>query len=227
MSAEAGARRAETTRPFIADLLLLGAMWGVAIAVIDPRGDFPLNDDWAYAIAVQRLVSEGVFRPPAWVDATLLTQALWGALIAAIAGFSHTALRASTLLLGGAAVLGTYLLARQLRVARAVALFAALVLAANPLFVVLSHSFMTDVPMLAMVLYALGFFATVVLRPTQRRRWLAPATLSVLLAVGALWTFQTAMQAAGTLPSGYVTHATLLDLYSGPRSALLFMLRNA
>jgi len=264
MSAEAGARRAETTRPFIADLLILGAMWGVAIAVIDPRGDFPLNDDWAYAIAVQRLVSEGVFHPPAWVDATLLTQALWGALIAAIAGFSHTALRASTLLLGGAAVLGTYLLARQLRVARAVALFAALVLAANPLFVVLSHSFMTDVPMLAMVLYALlffahalesdslfawgsatcltiaatlcrqpaivpalGFFATVVLRPTQRRRWLILAALSVLLAVGALWTFQTAMQAAGTLPSGYVTHATVLDLYSGPRSALLFILRNA
>src|SRR5215468_3589900 len=159
MSAEAGARRAETTRPFIADLLLLGAMWGVAIAVIDPRGDFPLNDDWAYAIAVQRLVSEGVFHPPAWVDATLLTQALWGALIAALAGFSHTALRASTLLLGGAAVIGTYLLARQLRVARAVALFAALVLAANPLFVVLSHTFMTDVPMLAMVLYALLFFA--------------------------------------------------------------------
>src|SRR5262249_59607508 len=29
------------------------------------------------------------------------------------------------------------------------------------------------------------------------------------------------------LPSGYVTHATLLDLWSGPRSALLFVLRNA
>lgn len=253
------------TRPIGTDLLLLAAAWVLIVAIVDPRGDFPLNDDWAYAVAVQRLLDEDVFRPPGWAGMTLLSQALWGAAAAALAGFSHTALRGSTLLLGGTAVLTTYLLARRLRATRGAARLAALVLAGNPLFVVLAHSFMTDVPMLAMMLaallayaralqndsraawavatvltvaavlcrqpalvVALGFAATVLLRPGDRRRWLLPATLSVLLAGGALWAFQVAMQAAGTLPAAFFSHTGFLSrLWSvGARGALPLLLGN-
>lgn len=259
--------RAEpATRPAAGDLLLLTACWVAAVIVVDPRGDFPLNDDWAYAVAVQRLLRDGVFRPPDWTGMTLLSQALWGAAAAAVAGFSHTVLRGSTLLLAGAAVLLTYLLACRLGAPRGTARLAALVLAANPLFVVLAHGFMTDVPMLAMMLAALlgfaralqrdsraawaaataasiaavlcrqpaiavplGFAAAVLLRPGDRRRWLLPAALSVLLAGGALWGFQLAMQTAGTLPANYFSTQTsfLLRLQaSGLRGAVPRLLGN-
>jgi 4-amino-4-deoxy-L-arabinose transferase-like glycosyltransferase len=236
-----------SSRPAVADLLLLAAVWVAAVLLVDPRGDFPLNDDWAYAVAVERLLTDGVFRPPGWAGMTLLTQALWGAAAAAIAGFSHTVLRLSTLVLGGAAVLATYLLAGRLGATRGMALFAALVVTGNPLFVALSHTFMTDVPMLALMLGALlcsaralqdgslaawaaatllavaavlcrqpaivlplGFAAAVLLRRPDRRRWLLPAGLSILLVGGALWGFQVAMQAAGTLPAAFFSHAGFL-----------------
>src|SRR5512139_727571 len=176
MSAEPGARR--IAGPPVVDVLFLLAFWLVVVVVVDPRGDFPLNDDWAYAIAVRRLLEDGAFRPPGWAGMTLLSQALWGAAIAAVAGFSHTVLRASTLILGGAAAVGTYLLARQLRAARGLALLAALTLAANPLFVALAHTFMTDVPMTAMMLYALLAFAHA-LESDSRAAWAAGSALTI------------------------------------------------
>ena len=32
------------------------------VAVSDPRGDFPLNDDWAFAHSVQWMLGEGRMR---------------------------------------------------------------------------------------------------------------------------------------------------------------------
>ncbi|MBX3027032.1 glycosyltransferase family 39 protein [bacterium] len=159
-------------------MLLLLAAWLLIVVVVDPRGDFPLNDDWAYAMAVRRLLAEGAFRPPGWAGMTLLSQALWGAAVASVAGASYTALRCGTLLLGAATVVGTYLLARELRAGRALAMIAALTLAANPLFVVLSFSFMTDVPMLALVVWALLAFARA-LTSGSRLAWAAGTLLTI------------------------------------------------
>lgn len=176
MSAESRSSPAAKRR--LLDVLLLLGIWVLAVVVLDPRGDFPLNDDWAYAIAVRRLVEEGVFRPPGWAGMTLLSQALWGAAAVSIGGFSYTVLRLSTLVLGGAAVIGTYLLARELRATRALALIAALTLAANPLFVVLAFTFMTDVPMLAMMVCALLAFART-LNTGSRLAWAAGTALTI------------------------------------------------
>jgi 4-amino-4-deoxy-L-arabinose transferase-like glycosyltransferase len=166
------------TRDVVIDIALLLVVWAAIVALVDPRGDFPLNDDWAYAGSVQMLRDEGVFRLPGWAGMTLITQTVWGVLVTAIAGFSYTALRASTLVLGGAALVATYLLARQMRAARAVAVLAALVLAANPLFIVLAHTFMTDVPMLALTLYALLAFGRA-LQSGSRLAWGAGTLITI------------------------------------------------
>jgi 4-amino-4-deoxy-L-arabinose transferase-like glycosyltransferase len=176
MSAASGTRTGD--EPWLGDVLLLLAVWLVAVIAIDARGDFPLNDDWAYGIAVRRLIEEGTFRPPGWAGMTLLSQALWGAAFTAVAGFSYTVLRISTLILGAATVIGTYLLARELRAGRGLAMIAALTVAANPLFVALSFTFMTDVPMLAMVVYALLAFARA-LNSGSRRAWAAGTAVTI------------------------------------------------
>jgi hypothetical protein len=152
------ARDDRPLRGSAADIAALLAVWIVAIVVVDPRGDFPLNDDWTYGLMVRRLIDEGVFRPHEWSAPNTLSQALWGAAAAALAGFSFTALRLSTLALGGAAMVGVYLLARTRQASRRSAVVAALTLAAGPVFFALSYTFMTDVPFTAFaVLAMLGF----------------------------------------------------------------------
>ena len=197
MDAERGATG---TRDVVIDIALLLVAWAAIVALVDPRGDFPLNDDWAYAGSVQMLRDEGVFRLPGWASMTLITQTVWGVLVTAIAGFSYTALRASTLVLGGASLVATYLLARQIRAARAVAVLAALVLAANPLFIVLAHSFMTDVPMLALTLYALLAFGRA-LQSGSRLAW----GVGTLITIAAVLCRQPGL----TLAMGFVATAIL------------------
>src|SRR5690242_11795839 len=102
-------------RADFAGLLLLTLGWAVAIIAINPVGDFPLNDDWSYGYAVRKLVEEGALQFSGWTAANLLAQVAWGALFTLPLGFSFTALRVSTLVLGLAGVLATYGLLREAR----------------------------------------------------------------------------------------------------------------
>jgi len=72
-------------------------------------------------------------------------------------GFSFTALRFSTLVLGLIGVIALFALLRELKVDTKIALIGALTLAVNPLYFELSNSFMTDVPFISMVLVAVYF----------------------------------------------------------------------
>ncbi|MFA7336411.1 MAG: hypothetical protein WC028_06470 [Candidatus Obscuribacterales bacterium] len=48
----------------ISPYLLIGAFYIVALLVIGVGGDFPLNDDWAYAEGVRHLLQgEGLIMP--------------------------------------------------------------------------------------------------------------------------------------------------------------------
>src|SRR6266516_1458975 len=87
----------------------------VALAVFIPSfGDFPINDDWLYAQTVLGLSERGQLSLPAWGASSFVLQAYWGALFVKLLGFSHGALRVSTMLLAAVGVLGFYHLLRQL-----------------------------------------------------------------------------------------------------------------
>ena len=79
-------------------LLVFAGLWLAVIVVVDPRGEFPLNDDWAYAWSVKTLLQEGRFQLSDWGAVNLLPQTLWGWLFSVPGGFSFTALRVSTLI---------------------------------------------------------------------------------------------------------------------------------
>ena len=138
-------------------VLLIVAIWIVVALLIDPRGEFPLNDDWAYAAAVKTLLSGGGIRLPGWTTANLVAQIFWGALFCLPFGFSFTALRISTLVLGLTGVLALYGLLREGDADHGTALFGALLLAFNPLYLVLSYTFMSDVPFIAFSLLSFYF----------------------------------------------------------------------
>jgi hypothetical protein len=138
--------------------ILLGLIWICMVALTNPVGDFPLNDDWAYDYSVRRLLERGQLRFSDWTATNLLGQVLWGALFCLPVGFSFTALRLSTAVLGFVGVLATYGILRELKTSRQIATIGALTLACCPIYFALSLTFMTDVPFAAFAIASLYFF---------------------------------------------------------------------
>jgi len=129
------------------------------VILVDPRGEFSLNDDWAYALPVKALTEQDSIRFTFWQSMTLIGQVLWGALFCLPGGFSFLALRLSVLTAGLAGVLGLYGLCRHIGSGTALATLASLTLALNPIYFGLSCTFMTDVPFtVLLILIILGFF---------------------------------------------------------------------
>ena len=60
-------------------ILLLITAWVSMAIQVDPRGEFSLNDDWAYALPVKALVEQFSIRFTFWQSMTLIGQVLWGA----------------------------------------------------------------------------------------------------------------------------------------------------
>ena len=132
--------------------------WVVSIIIVNPFHEFPLNDDWSYSKTVLNLYENGVLRFEDWLGMPLITQVFWGSLFCIPCGFSFTALRISTLVLGFIGLVATYHLVREFSENRKVSLMFTLIIAANPLFFSLSNSFMTDVPFYAFYILSLLFY---------------------------------------------------------------------
>ena len=136
------------------DIIVLTVVWVVMVAMVDPRGDFPLNDDWVYAAAV-RSILRGHFEILSFSSANLGPMAYWGAGVAYLLGFSFDVLRATTLVLGLAGAIGAYGLLRLFDVHRSIALGAALTLSVNPIYLALSCTFMTDIPFVTILMLSM------------------------------------------------------------------------
>ncbi len=134
---------------------LLGAAWVACTVLINPIGDFPLNDDWSYGLPVEVLLKERVLKFTDNQAASLLAQLFWGGLFCLPQGFSFTALRLSTLTLGLVGIVGMYFLLRNLGADRRIATFGAALLAFNPFYLYLSYTFMTDIPFLALMIVSM------------------------------------------------------------------------
>lgn len=159
-------------------MLALASLWCIGLVLINPAGDFPLNDDWSYGRVVKGLIESGDFTPTGWTSMPLLTDALWGALFCLPAGFSFTALRLSTLALSLLGMLAFYLVMRELRAPRWLAMIASLTLGFNPIYCALSNTFMTDVHFVAIMIVASYFFARC-LRTGSTAHALAGTALSI------------------------------------------------
>ena len=140
------------------NVAIITFIWAIAVISVNPIGEFPLNDDWAYARSVKYFLETGKFELPGWAVANLLPQVLWGALFCLPFGFSFTALRFSTLVLGWLGVITTYLLIKEVSSYQKLAFIGALLIAINPIYFGLSNTFMTDVPHYAVTILSLYFF---------------------------------------------------------------------
>jgi 4-amino-4-deoxy-L-arabinose transferase-like glycosyltransferase len=136
-------------------VLILTVAWILFLLIVQPAGNFPLNDDWQYAYPVMKLIEEGRLMMQGVFAPNIILQVGWGSLFCWLGGsFDYTWLRYSTLALAFASSILFYLMADQLGVGARRALLGSLVLSTMPLFFNLSFSFMTDVPFLCLSLSA-------------------------------------------------------------------------
>jgi 4-amino-4-deoxy-L-arabinose transferase-like glycosyltransferase len=162
------------------EIAILTVAWAGAIALVDPRGNFPLHDDWDFAIATWRFAESGHFHFTQFTAVALRAQVLWGALWTKLFGQSFNVLRASTLVLSlGAVLLVDRILARA-GAARGVRMLAALALLFHPIFLWASCTYMTDVPFVFASAAALYCFVRA--WKSDRLAWLVAGCCAVAVA---------------------------------------------
>ena len=120
------------------ELLAILITWAAAIAFIRPRGDFPIDDDWDFALAAWRFASTGQFHFTPFTAVSLRAQVLWGALWTRLFGQSFDVLRAGLPRFGR--------------------IIATLAFGFHPIFLWSSCTFMTEVPFVFASSVALACF---------------------------------------------------------------------
>jgi hypothetical protein len=145
------------------DQLWLLALWFLIIFIINPLGDFSLNDDWCYGKSVKTLYDSGYLKIYNWGEMTLVGHVYWGYFFTKVFGFSFTVLRFSTLIMSFATILGIYELCKIANLPKWMAMFSTLLCLMNPIFLSLSFSFMTDIPFCCLTIWVFFFFAKAII----------------------------------------------------------------
>ncbi len=143
------------------DIKLLSSIilfWIVLVLIVDVRGNFPLNDDWSYSYSVKTLVEEGKLELTGWVSMPVISQIYWGSLFCSIGGFSFEILRLSTLLLGIIGIVVCYLVFGEITSSVFLKFISTALIAINPIYFLLSATFMTDIPFFTFSTMSIFFF---------------------------------------------------------------------
>jgi hypothetical protein len=122
------------------------AVWLTAILVINPRGEFPLGDDWDFAIATWNFARSGHFKFTHFTAVSLRAQVVWGALWTWAFGESFRILRYSVLALAAVTIVVINRILSRAKVARTPRVIATLAFAFSPIFLWASCTYMTEVP---------------------------------------------------------------------------------
>ena len=139
-------------------IALLLLIWTVAICVVDPVGEFMINDDFAYTTAFETLRNEGVLGPT-WLGPqgegggpALIIHLLWGLLFSEVFGYSITILRISVLAISIMGSIAFFFLLKATKAGDWVSFWGTLTLMFNPLYFSQSFTYMTDVTFVSLVI---------------------------------------------------------------------------
>jgi hypothetical protein len=129
-------------------LIIVGIvlLWIAVIALVNPFGDFPLDDDWAYGKPIKAFLEKGRFEFTSWASMTLIGQLLLGLLATKLFGFSFTVLRFVTLTCAAISIVYSYLILKKTSGSVPLSALFTLAIFFNPILFCLSFTFMTDVP---------------------------------------------------------------------------------
>ena len=162
-------------------------VWTIMILVINPLGEFMVNDDWAFVRSLEAFRSTGKIMVTGWGPPgapggpSLLVHLLVGDLFSWVLGFSLTTLRIAVLTMGLLGSLGLLLLLRIARVPPWPALLATLTVVGNPLFLAECFTFMTDITFASLAIFAVLFLYLGVKKSSTP--WIISGLLLVLASI--------------------------------------------
>jgi hypothetical protein len=136
------------------DIALILTAFFALVAVVNPRGNFPLDDDWNFALATWNFAKTGTIRLARFTAMSLRLQIVWGALWTHWWGASFEVLRASTIAIAALALLLMDRFARAAGLGRGMRLLTVATLLAHPIFFWGTFTYMTQVPFLTMSIAA-------------------------------------------------------------------------
>jgi 4-amino-4-deoxy-L-arabinose transferase-like glycosyltransferase len=139
-------------------IVLLLVYAASAVFFLTVSGSAPFSDEAAYAKTAKILAEQNRLALSHVTSPVALVPIGFGALFLKVAGFSFTALRFSILIFSIFGALGFYWLLKELGLDESSALLGSLVLFAYPEFFWGSFLFMTDVPYVCLMVYALLFY---------------------------------------------------------------------
>jgi len=148
--------------------------------IVNPFGNFPLNDDWSYAKSVIALEEEGKILIGDWPAMTLATHVVWGYLFSKMFGFSFLILRLSTWISTIIGMWFFYQLLSSTSGNKKTALIGALCLLFNPIFYNMTNTFMTDVNFFTLLIIAV-YFAFDFFRNQKTSSFILVFVFSILL----------------------------------------------
>ncbi len=194
--------------------LVLFGIWILLISIVNPMGDFPINDDWAYGHNAKVLTIDGKVYFSFWPAMTLFAQTLWATLFCKIFGFSFTVLRFATLILAFGTSLAFFALLKRHVKKHSIAFMMTLILMCNPLFVTQSFTFMTEIYYLFFGCMALLFYSNYF-----KNEKLFHLIIALLFSIITIWVRQTGL----IIPLGFAI-AYLLKKKLNWRSLIVVVL---
>ncbi|MDQ7785697.1 MAG: glycosyltransferase family 39 protein [Desulfomonilaceae bacterium] len=182
-------------------LLVLIGVWMVVIPIVNPIGEFMVNDDWAFIRSLENLVFNGTMGSTGWGPAgapggpSLITHLSWGRLFTHLFGHSITTLRVSVIVIGILGSLALLVLLRSSGASPWTSLWGVLTLVFCPLFLPLCFSFMTDA-----TFASLAVASVLLLNRGVCKKNHALIVFGLLIALGSILTRQIGI----VLPLGFV-----------------------
>jgi hypothetical protein len=162
--------------------LILIAVQLAMLALSRAAGEFPINDDWAFAHSVRWLLDEHRIRLSDWGAMNLLPQTLLGAGASALFGYSFSTLRHVAQFFSLVVVWSVFRWFVATGIGRREALVASLVVMAMPCWPVLSNSFMSDIFGMLFAIPAATLYLRALRAPSVKTLTLA----TILAAAGVL-----------------------------------------
>ena len=138
--------------------LIIFSLFILITILVNPWGNFPLNDDWTHTWAIAHYLETNNFIYPSWLSSHLHLPIIYGIVLSKIFGFSFTLLRFSNIFFSFLTLIIFFQICQEFKIKKVLSFFLTLVLFFNPLFFNLTYTFMGDIPALFFLLLAIYFF---------------------------------------------------------------------
>lgn len=130
---------------FKKERLILFILPLICILLVDPRGEFPLNDDWAYTLAAKYFAETSHLALSTHGAMSLVWQVIYSGGLLKILGFSFTSLRILTLVIAMLNNQIFFSIFNKLSKNSTLSLIAVLAVFFNPIYFNMAFTFMTEV----------------------------------------------------------------------------------